>query len=117
MSASALTTVAFRTDGFWTLVWLRIWFFLTSGRRRSMPPAGFVGRAYLSSAVTARPICKLLSTRMRREAYTPTAHLWRLTCEWQIGPPGKRSRKSGRSSGSAGNSWATGGAVGSNRLT
>jgi len=79
-----MTGVAWRSDGFWTLLWLRILFYLTSGRRRSFPPKGFVGTASLSSVDIAHPICKLLSTRMRQEAYTPGARVWRLTCVWRL---------------------------------
>jgi len=85
MSGFLTTGVAWRTDGYWILVWLRIWFYLTSGRRLSWPPRGFVGKASISSVATGRPNCKLLSTRLRREVSTRDARLWRLTCEWEIG--------------------------------
>jgi len=79
--------VAWRSDGLLTLLWLRILFFWTSGQRMSWPPRGFVGGAFLSSAATARPVCKLLSTRLRRYPSTRDVPPWRLTCEWEIGPP------------------------------
>jgi len=104
-----MTIVAFRTDGYWTLFWLRIWLRWTSGRPMSYPPRGFVGRGFLSSAATARPKCKLLSTRLRRDRYTPTALLWRLTCVWEVEVPSSTRRRLGRSSGNVGNSWGTGG--------
>lgn len=93
-----MTGVAWRTDGFWILLWLRISFCLTSGRlRSSFPPAGFVGKVSLSSVATDRLRFRLLSTRMRREASTRSVRLWRLTCVWQINrlPPRKSKRGSG----------------------
>jgi len=89
------TGVAWRTDGFWILLWLRIWFSLTSGHRRSFPPAGFIGVASLSLAATAPRVSRLLSTRMRHEAYTRDARLWRLTCVWAMSLPQRRKSKRG----------------------
>ena len=50
----------------------------------SFPPRGFVGRGSMSSAVTDLHGYSLISTRLRRIHSTPDAHLWRLTCEWEI---------------------------------
>jgi len=113
MSGSQMTGVAWRTDGFWTLAWLRIWFHLTSGRRMSFPPKGFVGKVSLSSVATGNLISKLSSTRMRREASTRSAPLWRLTCEWRINLPRPRKSKRGFGLGNVGNSWGTDGEGGS----
>jgi len=90
-----MTGVAWRSDGFWTLLWLRIWFYLTSGRRRSFPPPGFVGVASTSLVATDHRSYKLLSTRMRQEAFTPGARLWRLTCVWAMCLPPSRSSRRG----------------------
>jgi len=108
---------AWRTDGFWILLWLRIWFYLISGHRQSWPPRGFVGKASLSSLDTGHPVCRLLSTRMRREVSTHTNPLWRLTCVWRISLRISPKLKRGSGLGSAGSSWATDGAGGSIRRT
>jgi len=91
------TGVAWRSDGFLILLWLRIWYYLTSGHRRNFPPKGFVGVASLSSVATAPQRFKLLSTRMRREASTRDARLWRLTCVWAMCLPPRRKLKRGSS--------------------
>ena len=95
MSGSPLIVVAWRTDGFWILLWLRIWFSLTSGRSRSVPPRGFVGTASGSSRATGLQGYKLLSTRLRRDRSTRDAPLWRLTCEWGASPPPSQKLKPG----------------------
>lgn len=117
MSASQMTGVAWRTDGFWILSWLRIWFHLTSGRRMSFPPKGFVGRVSLSSAGIAPHAYSLSSTRLRREASTRSARLWRLTCVWRISLQRRPRSRRGSGSVSAGSSWETDGAAGSGPLT
>jgi len=86
VNASELTGVAWRTDGFWILVWLRIWFYLTSGRSRSFPPKGFVGTVSGSFRGTGPRKCSLLSTRLRRVPSIRSAPHWQLTCEFRIGP-------------------------------
>jgi len=95
VNALVTTGVAYRTDGFWILLWLRIWFCLTSGRPMSFPPRGFVGAASTSFRDTGRPPYKLLSTRLRRDRSTPGAHLWLLTCAWVINPLPSRKLKRG----------------------
>ena len=95
MNASGMTGVAWRTDGFWILFWLRIWFRLTSGRPMSFPPEGFVGKVSMSSVDTDRPGCRLLSTRLRPEVSTRAARLWRLTCVWRISLRRRRKLKLG----------------------
>jgi len=117
MSASRATGVAWRTDGYWTLSWLRIWFRLTSGQRMNFPPRGFVGKVSLSSAATALPKCRLLSTRLRPAHCTHDARLWQLTCVWLISLQGSPRRRRGRSWVSVGSLWETVGVDDSDRPT
>lgn len=95
MSAFLTTGVAWRTDGFWTLFWLRIWLYLTSSSLEKWPPKGFVGTVSGLLVGTGPRMYSLLSTRLLPEASTPDARLWRLTCVWGIFRRPKRIRKSG----------------------
>jgi len=107
MSVSVVTGVAYRDGGFLILSWLLIWLHWISGRRRSWPPRGFVGKVCSLSAVTDRPVCRLSSTRLHRAPCIPTAPRWRLTCAWQITRRHLPKQRRGLSLGNAGSSWAT----------
>ena len=95
MNASPGTGVAWRTDGFWTLLWLRIWWFLTSGHIKSFPPKGFVGTASTSFRGTAMRDIRLSSTRLHRGPSTPGVPRWQLTCVWRINRPRSPKLKRG----------------------
>jgi hypothetical protein len=75
--------VAWRDDGFWTLLLLRCWFHLRHGLIRKLPGPGFVGRESESFRGTGARHARLLSTRLRRSHSTFDARLWRLTCKWE----------------------------------
>ena len=84
MSASPATGVAWRTDGFWTLLWLWISLRWTSGRLRSWPPRGFVGAASRSFRATGPQRFKLSSIRLHHVHFTRRAPHWQLISVWRI---------------------------------
>jgi len=75
--------VAWRDDGFWTLLWLAGWLLLTGGRRRDLPPPGFVGQVSGSLAVIEPRHFKRFLMTLSRTLYTSPAPPWRLTCVWE----------------------------------
>lgn len=75
--------VAWRDDGFWTLLWLAAWLGLTGGRRRDLPPPGFVGQISGSLAVIEPRHFKRFSMTLSRTRFTAPAPAWRLTCVWE----------------------------------
>jgi len=75
--------VAWRDDGFWTLLWLAGWLLLTGGRRRDLPPPGFVGQISGSLAVIEPRHFKRFLMTLSRTLYTSPAPAWRLTCVWE----------------------------------
>ena len=95
MNALPGTGVAWRTDGFWILFWLRLWWILTSGHVSSFPPRGFVGTASTSFRATAMRDIRLCSTRMHHVPSTHDAPHWQLICVWRTNPPRLRKLKRG----------------------
>jgi len=75
--------VAWRDDGFWTLLWLAAWLLLTGGRRNDLPPRGFVGQISGSLAVIGPRHFKRGSMTLSRTLYMSPAPAWRLTCVWE----------------------------------
>ncbi len=112
-----MTHVAYRDDGFWTLLWQICWSILKRGRRGSFPPRGFVGAGSTSSVATDLHSSKLKSIHLRRRACTHDAHLWRLTLGWETYPPPSRQLKYGRFSHPTGRRLAAAGVGASRRRT
>ena len=110
---SGTILVAWRDDGFWSLLWLRFLFGWMGWRPRHLPPRGFVGRASGSLAGTGVQLLSARLTRRSLKASTPDAPAWRLTCEWVINQPASRLRNYGRSSARIGNDSEAVGAAGS----
>ncbi len=78
--------VAWRDDGFWTLIWLRCLYHLRHGVIANLPGAGFIGQESKSFRATEATYARLKSTRMHRVRSTPDAPLWRLICSWEAYP-------------------------------
>jgi len=94
--------VAWRDDGFWTLLWLAAWLTLTGGRKRDLPPRGFVGQISGSLAVIEPRHFKRWSTTLSRTRFTSPAPAWRLTCVWERSRLLSRGLRLGPSSVDAG---------------
>ena len=78
--------VAWRDDGFWTLILLRCSLIWKRGRIDQLPGRGFVGRESSSFRDTGAKHARLRLTRMRRLRYISGARLWRLTLKWEAYP-------------------------------
>jgi len=103
--------VCYRDDGFWTQLWYLCSRRLIGGRRIDLPGPGFVGRVSSSFLATDHKRFRLTRTQMRRIASTYDAHLWRLTCVWEMYRPRWWAIPFGIGLGLAGSLWAGGGAV------
>ena len=114
---SVVTVAAYLDDGFSALCLRICSFSSTSWPNEMFPPRGFVGLDYPSSQVIDLSNGKLSSIRLRPIPCTRDAHLWRLTCEWEISPQALRPMVSGRSSAAFGGSSAGAGAGRSPRPT
>lgn len=71
--------VAWRDDGFWTLLWRRILWTFKLWPRGLMPPRGFVGQASSLFQATDLSNSKRKRIRLTRLASTGDAPRWRLT--------------------------------------
>ncbi len=110
-----MIVASYSDGGFWTQLWRICSSLWTAGRGGSFPPPGNVGLGSSSSVVSDLQGCKLRSIRLRRRADTQTAHLWRLTLEWETYRPRLQRLSSGRSSAPGGGRWGAGGVVTSHR--
>ena len=90
--------VCYRDDGFWTQLWYLCSRRLIGGRRTDLPGPGFVGRVSTSFLDTDHKRYRLVRTRMRRVHSIYDAHLWRLTCVWEMSPPRWWETRSGTGS-------------------
>jgi len=94
--------VAWRDDGFWTLLFLAGWLILTGGRKRDLPPPGFAGQISGSLAVIEPRHFKRRLMTLYRTHSTPPAPAWQLTCVWERSRLLSRGLRLGPSSVGAG---------------
>jgi len=103
--------VAWRDDGFWTLLWLAAWLTLTGGRKRDLPPPGFVGQVFGSLAVIEPRHFKRRLMTLSRTHFTSPAPRWQLTCVWERSRLLSRGLRLGPSSAGVGDSPRADGGV------
>jgi len=103
--------VAWRDDGFWTLLWRRVLWSLMMWPRGPMPPRGFVGQVSTLSPDTELAENRHVLIHLTKSHIIDAVQLWRLTFALTTSQLAIRPYRSGKSSAFSGRSSAASGAV------